>query len=440
MKKNRFKLQFNIGTLVFGIIFIYLIISLIIFASKRHIETYQVVEGPLSGNDTHRSIVVRDEEAVISQTDGYVTYFLSRTSKVAKSQNICFISPEKYIQETDEHSSESLDAFRKYASREARSFDPDSFDSVYDFQYSISGLFLNSSELNEMEGSVIGSSSDGLVSLYTDGYEDFDESMLSADLGQNSGYLKTRLKNGSRVKEGTPLYRLIKTEDWSLYFYVSDEQTLGLSNMDSITVKFLKDDNTENASVSFVSNNGSRFCKLTFDNGLIRYADDRFLDIEIVNSSQTGLKIPVSAIVEKEFYIIPETFLTYSDEDGETGFLILTENSDGSVLKEFKETVVYAKDFDSKLNMNVYYVEKGDFSEGEVIASPSSDDSYIVKETGALKGVYSTNKGYVVFRTVQILNENSDFAIVSEGTPYGIALYDYIAKDAGSVKEEEIIH
>ena len=48
--------------------------------------------------------------------------------------------------------------------------------------------------------------------------------------------------------------------------------------------------------------------KIALKNGMVRYAADRFLKIELVINTQSGLKIPMSSIVTKEFYMIPSSF------------------------------------------------------------------------------------------------------------------------------------
>ncbi len=50
---------------------------------------------------------------------------------------------------------------------------------------------------------------------------------------------------------------------------------------------------------------GAKYGKIDFNKGLIRYASDRFLEIELVTNTVYGLKIPLSSIVTKEFYVIP---------------------------------------------------------------------------------------------------------------------------------------
>jgi len=43
---------------------------------------------------------------------------------------------------------------------------------------------------------------------------------------------------------------------------------------------------------------------------LIRYINERFTNIELVLGTDTGLKIPNSAITKKEFFIVGLTILT----------------------------------------------------------------------------------------------------------------------------------
>ncbi len=47
-----------------------------------------------------------------------------------------------------------------------------------------------------------------------------------------------------------------------------------------------------------------------FNNGnsLVRYAKDRFIEIELLRIEQTGLKIPNSAITKKNFYHTGQLF------------------------------------------------------------------------------------------------------------------------------------
>ena len=92
MKQRKFRLNLNIGTVIFGAIFVYLIITFILFLTHRHIEPYQVITGPLSGNETCTALILRDEDVVLSTTSGYVNHFVSNDSKTGKNQLVCAVT------------------------------------------------------------------------------------------------------------------------------------------------------------------------------------------------------------------------------------------------------------------------------------------------------------------------------------------------------------
>ena len=56
-----------------------------------------------------------------------------------------------------------------------------------------------------------------------------------------------------------------------------------------------------------------------------------------------------------------------------------------------------------------------------------------------IQGVYNINKGYAVFKQINILYQNEDYAIISTGTTYGLSLYDHIVLQGDLVKENQII-
>ena len=63
------------------------------------------------------------------------------------------------------------------------------------------------------------------------------------------------------------------------------------------------------------------YAKIDFSTGMLRYTTDRFIDIELVTNIKTGLKIPVSSIVNKDFYVIPKGYETTGGDSDEIGFL-----------------------------------------------------------------------------------------------------------------------
>ncbi len=436
---KRINIHMNIGTVIFGIIFIYLIITLILFATKKHIETYQVIAGPLSGNETYTALILRDEEVVSSSSSGYVNYFINESSKAAKNDVVCSVSESKDVNLNKTLDDSDYSELRNLCAKASNSYSNIDYDDIYGLQYSLANIMWDSEAVMSSAGNFYSASTDGVVSCYIDGYESFTENDLTADMGQNKGYNSERLKNQQKVEIGTPLFKLVKSETWTIYFPITDAQTLSLAaiqNLD-VKVKFLKDNNTETGKLSFITNGDQRFGKITLTSGMFRYVDERFLDVEIVSNIQTGLKIPISSVVTKEFYTIPSSYLT--QEEGEDGVLKETRKSDGSSSTEFVPVTVYESTLPEGASEEIYYIDKTLFEKGDIIIKPDSNTRYTIRDTAALEGVYCVNKGYTVFRKIEIIDKNSEFCIVKEGTSYGLSLYDYIAKDGTAVDENDIV-
>ena len=85
------------------------------------------------------------------------------------------------------------------------------------------------------------------------------------------------------------------------------------------------------------------------------------------------------------------------------------------------------------------YLSRDQLKSGTVIVKPDSSDTYTIDTQKPLKGVYNINKGYAVFKQIKVLASNDDYTIVEAKTPYGISLYDHIALDGKSVKENQTI-
>ena len=75
----------NIGTIIFGAIFLYMLISIVLYLTADHISSYQVTSGPLSKNQTYTGIVVRSEKVISADTSGYLTYYAPENARVREN-------------------------------------------------------------------------------------------------------------------------------------------------------------------------------------------------------------------------------------------------------------------------------------------------------------------------------------------------------------------
>ena len=430
----------NIGTVIFGAIFLYLIITVILYLTARHITSYQVISGPLSKNDVYTAMVLRQEEVVTASDSGYVTYFVNDSSKVGKNQTVCGISSSPNLLDDISSASASSTELHQLENEFSRSYSGDSFQDVYDFKYDISESFLDESALNNVAGTLVASEKDGIVAFSTDGYETITQDNITEALFETSNYSKNNLRTNDSITAGAPVFRLITSESWSIVLPVTDKQTVRLASFSSIKVIFKKDGKSETGTLSLFKNGDQRYVKIDFTSGMVRYANDRYLDVELVTNTQSGLKIPLSSIVTKDFYLIPVTMETVGGEDGEVGFMKEITDEEGNKSLSFVEATLYSEVQDDDTETSYYYVDKNLFEEGDVIVQPDSNTRYTIRKTGSLQGVYSMNKGYAIFRKISVIDQNEEYCIIESGTTFGISQYDYIVQDGSQVNEEDILY
>ena len=439
----------NIGTILFGLLFLYMVFSVILYLTSAKIESYQVISGPLSRNETYTGLAIREESVQQADSSGYLTYYAREGNKINANGIVYGISSTKSPESSTELSKEDLASIRGEMLSFSKGFNPSNFNNTYSFKYELEGSILQyagESESGTDASSVVTlgnqniyrADSDGIVLYSMDGYESKTvDTLTSADFDQNA-YHETDLKTDSMVESGEDIYTLITDERWSLLIPLSSKQAAKLSDRTSVRVKFLKDGMTQSGDFSIAEIDGQQYGKIDFNKGLIRYASDRFLEIELVTNTVTGLKIPLSSIVTKEFYKIPSEYATTNEDSQETGFMVTSVNDNGDEVNTFVTATIYAGIEEG--SDTVYYVDKEDFHEGDVIENQKNGDRYVVKDVGVLEGVYCINQGFAVFRRIELLDQNEEYAIVSRNTSYGLSLYDHIVRNADKVDEEEILY
>jgi hypothetical protein len=151
-------------------------------------------------------------------------------------------------------------------------------------------------------------------------------------------------------------------------------------------------------------------------------------------NSADGLKIPVSSIVKKDFYMIPQKYFTVGGDSASNGLNMVTYTKTGDVEYTFIPVDIYSSDD------NYGYVDTRLFEPGTYICSEDANDRYQVIKTKSFEGVFNVNKGYATFRRIEILYENEEYCIVSNDTQYGLSVYDHIALDGKTAVEQAIIY
>ena len=447
----------NIGTIMFGILFIYMIICLVMYVSSPHIAAYEVVAGPLSGNYRYTAFSFKEEMVIPATQSGNVSYYAREGSKIGNGSTVCSIDEGGTLSFAVANASsalaenadkELLSKIRSSMSVFASDFDPESYQNVYNFKSDMESSMLELT--SEQSLSQLGAEQEqgvsnlvnlctapkeGIVVYSTDGYENLEQSKITTATFDQKNYHKTNLRSNKNVASGDSLYKLLTDENWSLIIPLDEKLATELEDRTSIKFRFLKDNTTFAAGFSIFQNGKEFFGKLTMSNSLIRYSAERFLDIELILNRKTGLKIPNSAVTEKVFYKIPKKYATYDEENPkEIGILRESTGKKGAVVTKYITATVYNK------TETDFYVDSSLFSEGDYAIMKDSSNKYHIKEKELLQGVYNINKGYAVFREIKLIDQNEEYCIVADGSTFGLAQFDHILLDASTVSENAILY
>ncbi len=446
----------NIGMLIFAAIFIYVVVCVFMYFRTDHIVGYSVKEGSLSSNSIFKGIALRTEEIVTGSDAGYINYFAREGERVAKGDLVYTVdetgrlSDYMHTSESGENSLSDADLteLKNEITSFTNRFDRRQFSDVYNFKYSVQGTALKLSNYNILENAdalnQAGGSSfvnyryapnSGIVIYSIDGYEDLTLEDMTAELFEQDAYEKKYLVNNDLVANGDQIYKLSTSEDWSIVIQTDEELAEELLEKEYVEVRFLKNRYTSWGEVSSYTNEaGDTFVSLTFTNSMITFCTDRFIDIELLLEDEKGLKIPNSAIVTKEFFIVPKEYVTKGGNSGSDGVLLETYDEEGNAVTEFVPTTIY------DATETEYYLDDSVLRAGNYIIKPESTQKYAVSKTGSLTGVYNINKGYADFKQVTVLYSNDEYSIVKSNTVYGLNVYDYIVLDASTVNDNQFIY
>lgn len=475
-KVVKYRKPFNIANLFFGAILVYMIIYLYMFLTSSHISGYEVIAGSLAANKQFSGLVLREEEIFYANTAGYIDYYASEGSKVSSASIVYSVDESgrmsEYLQENAESvslSDENYTSLKNEISSFSNSYKKDEFSDVYSFHDTINGSILelsNQTLLNELEtvtGDEVGAFSrvyaekSGIVEYVIDGYEAVTAESIAPEMFDKSIYQSTNLRDAELISSGDPVYKLVTDENWSVIVPMEEDQIKEIAYQQKtdetgqvsevqrsvIEVKFLKDNTTSWGYISILEKNGQQYLKLDFNNSMVRFASDRYLDIQFMIDDVTGLKIPASAITEKEFFVIPQEYVVKGGENDSDGFLVECFDKDGNSTEKFVSPTFYS------ITDGMVYVDpnQGSFTskeayikEGDRIIIPNSNERYQIGKTKTLEGVYNINQGYTLFRKVRVLYSNEEYAIIEEGTTFGLTIYDRIVLNADSVKEDQVIY
>ena len=433
------------------LILLYLIILAWNYFTKSHVSIYEVNTSEISDDSPLFAYVLRDEEVVTTDDAGYINYYIAEGSRVGKGNVVYTLDDDDSLRSVladlrgENAGATQISPIREQIDTFNNSFSLSNYSESADFHFSINNIILEHSRGNlfkDLKKQIRSSGSEtayrrykaaksGVISYYTDGYESMGIHDITPDtLDKYSSVERKQVAASGRVVSGDPAYKLVTSNDWSLIVELDDSYFKALQNESSVRVTVVRDGISFNASIQHYESGGKHLARLSTARYMERYINDRFLRIEFGLRHAKGLKIPNSSILKKEYFEVPEEFISLinnkqtvvrqvHNEDGSTG----VENVD--ITSSFTEG-------------ETMYIRDSRLAAGDTLLS-GKGGLYTLNKNMEREGVYSVNEGFCRFEPVEVLYQNKEYSIISDQTRDGLSAFDHIVVDPSELTDDDFI-
>ncbi|WP_317855946.1 HlyD family efflux transporter periplasmic adaptor subunit [Chakrabartyella piscis] len=470
---------------VFITIVVYLcgqMFNLLVEREEVDIETVQI--GTLDTPERYTGLIIRNESLVYSDREGQVFYEYSEGDAIAKNTYICSVKDvgetddlEEKIYEIDQDIleqqklradlslfAEDITRLESNIDRSIASYDGNVMDNgvsyVYDMKDEISGymsqrdaIWLSesidsfasmSAEKNEYEQQLSENMStfyapeSGILAFTYDGLEESLNSDALATLteSQVASYENSFLAKTQLVEEGDVLFRIVEENKWYIVVYVPNAMAASWSTGNTKNLYLTLDDNIIDILGKVDSLTvGDTQTKVVFSTyqRMTDFMDQRVVRFYFEAETISGLKVPNDAIVEKTLLSIPENCLA---ESGSARGVFVDDGAEGRFVS--MNVLTYVDGF--------YYVEPSDavtlgtrilYKEDDIF---DSNNIYTISQLESLSGVYLVNSSMAEFVSIEILDQNQEYAIIKSGSIYGLQSYDNIVANAKNIQEGQSVY
>ncbi len=450
-KKN--KKQLNIGIFICIVILLYLVVYFCIYFFRTRTAVYEVVEGSTASRfeGQYTGLILREESIVNANNNGYIIFFVGDSDTVHVNEQTYVIDSSGELTSKIEEAAKNqsiLNADNLLKIKNSlydfdTSFNSMNYYDVNNFKYKIDSQIMdliNGSVFSDLNNDVSGNSSFSIYSSEisgdiihnVDGFENFKLDDVENNSFKKSEYKKNIIKSGDLIKKDSPAYKVVTSGDWKIIFQINDPETF--KGLDSLDIEFLKDGVEAEGSFEMFTKSGNTYGVVSLNKYMIRYIADRYLQIQILDSTKKGLKIPKTSVTEKQFYSIPLQYITQGGNSSSDGFNKQVILEDGSSSIQFVAVDIVKRDEE------YCYVSTDSFEEGDVLVMNETNALYQIGHKENLQGVFVVNNGFTNFKMIEIIGENNSYYIVSEHVAGGLSLYDRVITDAKDYKEDQVIN
>ncbi len=350
--ENVFKIKgIKIGTLILGIFLLIYLPSLLYITFGNNIEKDILKNGKIEVVQNVDGILIRNEKVINSPDDGNCVMDAVEGEKVPAFYRIATIvknvpvstyeelkKKEMQITSAQKAQKENLGIFssdiikldseiiekvKNLGQQSSRGSLVESFDTMSDIDsvvYRKSDIFGDNSksakyitrltsEKAEIESRLnnnvkeVRAGSAGLISFAIDGYEslltpDFIKNATPQDLENITVKDTNRDFNVVDVKKGEPIAKLVKDLDNYMVAVVNEKIAKDLTKDKHVTLRINDIGYSMDADINYSSNviNGKRIISFKYDTGLDETIGMRRINVDVVLSSYSGLKVPRSCL------------------------------------------------------------------------------------------------------------------------------------------------
>ncbi len=458
-KQRQEKRNLNLRVVVFFVIFIYMCVHLVTYIFKSSINVYEVKAGKVVDTLTLNGLVVREEELVKSNGDGYITFFSPDQSKVYNGEIVYTLDEDGRIKE---YISEQIASKKKVKKKNMKAvagivedfqdhYDQADFGEVYNVKQKLDNAVFNTNEeyiqkalikyQQEEEGSeqayqVGTSKKSGILTLTVDDFTKTNPNKVTVDDLKKDSYKQSRLMPNALVKKGDVIYRMVTSENWYMVVKLTKNQYEELKNRSTVKVTFGQNNIKCNAGIETKKVGRNYLASLTFNKYMIRFINDRYLGIELSLDEDSGFKIPKSSVKMEEFYKIPKSYLTKGGNSNAYTLLAKGPKEEKASTLEGISFYYYADSTD------FVFVRKKDIAKNTTIFKTADRDSKqrILSDTVEKEVVFCVNSGYAEMRIVDVIGKEENYYLIKSNTSNGVGLADHIAENYKEVNENRIIY
>lgn len=457
--KFRTKREINIGLVIALGVLIIMTVNIVRGYTKPHLSVYEVQEGSAGSEVCTMAMILRPEKVVLTKQAGYLNFYYREGAKVAKNADVYSVNDSNDLQHyinINENSSvlseKDLSRLKQNIRTFSSSYSDINFSDCYVLREEFLSDYLRYRDISMLDtlGNVQDIQKDfvtyktdesGVITYYSDLYDGYTiEDITGFEFQPEHQTIPEYKKPMGLSAMDHFAYKLVYDDSWQLVIQMPDKDMERLKKNGS-QVSFRINGETIIYTCPYIEKqiDGVSYLIVNMEKYGVQYLEQRFMDVTVFLAAKEGLKIPETAILQKELYQIPERFIMRGggtrDELGVSMEFYDTET--GEVRPDFFEVtpLFYENGY--------YYVAKEELDSDKYVNSSGVDTiperAMLYSFLTNMEGVYNINNGYAVFRRIERITDIEDYVLVRAGLPGGVSLYDHIILDVSNVSKDIIL-